>query len=188
MEEHDQEQVRERRSYENSPWINVYDWQVTEHANGETGKKFWGVKLASNTLIEVDGQKTDVGHYHFTTNVEPAVTYGEPGTPRCSRGIHFPEDWDITLRRFESTAPEGQTPLFKEVGRVEDATPQQLSDGISERAEAWRSANRKASREQAPDRAAQEQKAPGRACMRGDRQSRLCSLRACACRFTCSSS
>ena len=84
-----QNQEQEPRSYENSPWINVYDWQVTEHTNRETGDSFWSVKLASDTFIEHDRQRIDVERHVFTTNFEPSVTHGEPGTPRCTRGIHF---------------------------------------------------------------------------------------------------
>ena len=156
--EQGQEQGQEKRSYENSPWINVYDWQVEERTNHETGDKWWDVKLASGTFIEVNGQKIDVSKYHFTTNVEPAMTHGEPGTPKATRGIHFPEDWEITLRRFENTAPEGQTPVFVETGRIEGVTPKQLADGVSERTAAWRSAHRKANREQAPGKETQEGK------------------------------
>ena len=118
-----QNQEQEPRSYENSPWINVYDWQVTEHTNRETGDSFWSVKLASDTFIEHDGQRVDVGRHVFATNFEPSVTHGEPGTPRCTRGIHFPQDWDITLKRFENVAGKDETPVFKEVNRVEGVTP-----------------------------------------------------------------
>lgn len=149
---YDQDQERGRRSYENSPWINVYDWQVTQFENHQTGEPFWDIKLASNTFIEKDGNRIDVSHHHFTCNYEPAFTHGEPGTPRCTRGIHFPEDWDITLKRFENIAPEGQDPVFKEVSRIEGVTPQQLSDGLHERAETWRSSHRREDRQQTPQR------------------------------------
>lgn len=69
-----QNQEQEPRSYENSPWINVYDWQVTEHTNRETGDSFWSVKLASDAFVEHDGRRIDVGRHVFTTNYEPSVT------------------------------------------------------------------------------------------------------------------
>ena len=158
-----QNQEQEPRSYENSPWINVYDWQVTEHTNRETGDSFWSVKLASDTFIEHDGQRVDVGRHVFTTNYEPSVTHGEPGTPRCTRGIHFPQDWDITLKRFENVAGKDETPVFKEVNRVEGVTPEELAEGVHERNAAWRSAHRKESQEQTVERNAHEQSRPDHA-------------------------
>lgn len=76
--------------------------------------------------------------YHFHTNYEPSVSFGEPGTPRRKRGIHFPEGWDITLQRFENTAPAGVPPAFVEVNRIENVTPQQIADGLRDRRERWR--------------------------------------------------
>lgn len=127
-----------KRSYENSPWINIHDWQVTEHTNSKTNEKFWDIKLAKNTFIEVDGKRIDVSGYHFHTNYEPSVSFGEPGTPRCKRGIHFPEGWNITLQRFENTAPAGELPIFVEAGRIENVTPQQIVDGLADRRAQWK--------------------------------------------------
>ena len=70
MEENSQEQQsqeRQKRSYANSPWINVYDWQVTRHTNSKTNEEFWDVKLAKGTFIEVGGERVDVSGYHFHT-------------------------------------------------------------------------------------------------------------------------
>ena len=108
---------QQKRSYENSPWINVHDWQVTKHTNGKTNEDFWDVKLAKGTFIDVEGKRVDVSGYHFHANYEPSVSFGEPGTPRCKRGIRFPEDWNITLQRFENTASAGEPPVFVEVER-----------------------------------------------------------------------
>ena len=135
---------RLKRSYENSPWINVHDWQVTKHTNGKTNEDFWDVKLAKGTFIEVEGERVDVSGYHFHTNYEPSVSFGEPGTPRCKRGIHFPEGWDITLKRFENTAPAGELPVFVETGRIENVTPQQIADGLKDRRDQWRASSREA--------------------------------------------
>ena len=129
---------QQKRSYENSPWINVHDWQVTKHTNGKTNEDFWDVKLAKGTFIDVEGKRVDVSGYHFHTNYEPSVSFGEPGTPRCKRGIHFPEGWDITLKRFENTAPAGELPVFVETGRIENVTPQQIADGLKDRRDRWR--------------------------------------------------
>ena len=134
-------QSQQKRSYEGMPWINVFDWQVTEHTNSKTNENFWDVKLAKNTFIEVEGKRVDVSGYHFHTNYEPAISFGEPGMPGCKRGIHFPEGWEITLQRFENTAPAGEPPVFVESGRIENVTPQQIVDGLRERREQWR-ANR----------------------------------------------
>lgn len=152
-----QTQDYEKRSYENSPWINVYDWQVTQFENHQTGEPFWDIKLASNTFIEKDGERIDVSSHHMTVNREPAITHGEPGTPRCMRGIHLPNDWDITLKRFENIAQDGQDPNFVEVSRVEGVTPKELADGIHERAKAWRSAHPRDEQHQTAKRDNQEQ-------------------------------
>lgn len=152
-----QTQDHEKRSYENSPWINVYDWQVTQFENHQTGEPFWDIKLASQTFVRKDGERIDVSNHHFTTNYPPAITHGEPGTPHCTRGIHFPEDWEITLKRFENIAQDGQEPNFVEVSRVEGVTPKELSEGIHERAKAWRSAHRQDEQHQTAKRDNQEQ-------------------------------
>ena len=129
---------RQKRRYENSPWIIVHDWQVTKHTNSKTNEDFWDVKLAKGTFIDVEGKRVDVSGYHFHTNSEPSVSFGEPGTPRCKRGIHFPEDWNITLQRFENTAPAGEPPVFVEASRIENVTPQQIAGGLRDRRERWR--------------------------------------------------
>ena len=129
---------RQRRSYENSPWINVHDWQVTKHTNSKTSEDFWDVKLAKGTFIDVGGERVDVSGYHFHTNYEPSVSFGEPGTPRCKRGIRFPEDWSITLQRFENTASAGEPPVFVETSRIENVTPRQIADGLKDRRDRWR--------------------------------------------------
>ena len=126
---------RQKRSYENSPWIIVHDWQVTKHTNSKTNEDFWDVKLAKGTFIDVEGKRVDVSGYHFHTNYEPSVSFGEPGTPRCKRGIHFPEDWNITLQRFENTAPAGVPPVFVEASRIENVTPRQIAEGLKDRRE-----------------------------------------------------
>lgn len=152
MDEQMQEQQgQEKRSYENSPWINVYDFQVTEHERQDGEGSWWDIKLASGTYVEIGGEKVDVSRYHFTTNVEPAVTHGEIGAPGTTRGIHFPEGWEINLVRFANTAPEGQAPVFVETGRIQGISPQQLADGIAERNAQWRSAHRKPKQEQDHD-------------------------------------
>ena len=139
-------------------WVdNVYDWMVDEHVNHETGEKFWSVKLPTNTFIEVDGQKVDVSKHQFTVDWEPAVSRGEPGTPKCMRGVHLPVDWDLTLRKWENLTPNAQSPTFKEVGRIEGVTPKQLNDGLAERAAAWRQAHRKPAQEQEQGKETQEQ-------------------------------
>ena len=155
------EPAKESREESEWTWVNVYDWQVEEHTNQETGDKWWDVKLASGTFIEVDGEKIDASKHHFSVNWAPAVTYGEPGTPRCTRGVHLPNDWEVTLKRFENIAKEGHAPVFEEVGRIEKVTPQQLAEGVDERNSQWRAAHRKP-RDQEQGHDAQEQKQPGR--------------------------
>lgn len=180
MDERDQAQAmpQEEQGRDDSQWtwVNVYDWQCEEHTNQETGDKWWDIKLASDTFIEVDGQKVDVSKHHFSVNWEPAVTHGEPGTPRCTRGVHLPNDWDITLKRFENVAVEGHPPIFEVASKVEKVTPQQLAEGVAERNSQWRAAHRKPSQEQDQEQAKpergmyakedQEQKQPGRAMYR----------------------
>lgn len=168
MDERDQVQAQpqEEQGRDDSQWtwVNVYDWQVEEHGpNQETGEKWWDVKLASGTFIEVGDQKVDVSKHHFSVNWEPAVTHGEPGTPRCTRGVHLPNDWNLTLKRFENVTPNAMTPSFKEVSRVEKVTPQQLADGIAERNAQWRAAHRRPNQEQSQEKGGQEQIHPGRA-------------------------
>mgnify|MGYP004469386055 CR=1 FL=1 len=140
---------RQKLSYENSPWINVHDWQVTKHTNSKTKEDFWDVKLAKGTFIEVEGERVDVSGYHFHTGYEPSVSFGEPGTPRCKRGIHFPEGWDITLQRFENTAPAGVPPAFVEGNRIENVTPGQIADGLKDRRDQWRASREMANPEPA---------------------------------------
>lgn len=152
VQEKTMEQGQRNHSYENAIWCNVYDWQVTPRENHETGRPFWDVKLASGTTIEHDGRKLDVGRYHFTTNLEPKVTFGEPGDPKAMRGIIFPQDWDITLTKVENIAKEGHSPVFEVTDRIEGVRPKELADGIAERNAAWRSAHRKAHEEQMPGR------------------------------------
>ena len=134
MEENSQErqsQDRQKRSYANSQWINVYDWQVTRHTNSKTNEEFWDVKLAKGTFIEVGGERVDVPGYRFHTGYEPSTSFGK-------RGIHFPDGWEITLRRFENTAPAGEPPAFVETGRIEAVTAQQIADGLKDRSVRWR--------------------------------------------------
>lgn len=156
-----QEQVNEqgqmKRDYENALWVNVYEWQVTPRENHETGRPFWDIKLAAGTTVEHEGQKLDVGRYHFTTNLEPALTFGSPGDPKTMRGIPFPQDWDgVTLQRVENVAKEGHEPIFEVTHRIEGVSPQALADGIAERNAAWRSAHKKTHEEQTPDKEAQD--------------------------------
>ena len=155
MEESIQEQGRERqkRSYENSPWINVHDWQVTKHTNSKTNEDFWDVKLAKGTFIEVAGERVDASGYHFHTNYEPSASFGK-------RGIHFPDGWEITLRRFENTAPAGEPPAFVETGRIEGVTAQQIADGLKDRSDRWREARELAGPKQARG-TSREGEAPG---------------------------
>lgn len=87
--------------------------------------------------------------YHFHTNYEPSVSFGEPGTPRCKRGIHFPEDWNITLQRFENTAPAGEPPVFVEASRIENVTPRQIAEGLKDRRDQWRASREMANPEPA---------------------------------------
>ena len=89
------------------------------------------------------------------------MTHGNPGTPRCTRGVHLPNDWNVTLKRFENTSREGFPPNFIEVSRVENVTPQQLSEGVAERNSQWRAAHRKPAQEQEAGKDGQEQKQPG---------------------------
>ena len=148
MQEQSSVQQEEKWSYEGSPWIsNVFDWMVQKHENSETGKPFWSIKLPSNTFIEHGGQRLDVSHYRFTTNVEPALTHGEAGSPKAVRGIHFPLGWEITLQRIENVAKDGHGPIFEETGRVEGVTPKELAEGLAERASEWRLSHRKANEE-----------------------------------------
>ena len=95
--------------------------------------------------------------HQFTVDWEPAVSRGEPGTPKCMRGVHLPVDWDLTLRKWENLTPNAQSPTFKEVGRIEGVTPKQLNDGLAERAAAWRQAHRKPAQEQEQGKETQEQ-------------------------------
>ena len=156
MEENSQEQQsqeRQKRSYANSPWINVYDWQVTRHTNSKTNEDFWDVKLAKDTFIEVEGERVDVSGYHFHTGYEPSTSFGK-------RGIHFPDGWEITLRRFENTAPAGEPPAFVETGRIEGVTAQQIADGLKDRSVRWREARELAGPKQTRD-GVREGDAPG---------------------------
>ena len=166
MDEQNQVQAQPTQGNDEWVWINLWDWQIEEHGpNLEAGEKWWDCKLASNTFIDVNGQKVDVSKHHFSVNWEPAVTHGEPGTPRCTRGVHLPSTWELTLKRFENTAGEGQPPQFVEVSRVEKVTPQQLADAVAERNSQWRATHRKPTHEQSPEQAkeqSQEQKQPGR--------------------------
>ena len=138
-----QTQEPSQRTYENDDFIHVHDFQVSEKTNSETGERFYDVKLMKGTTIEIDGQQVDVSHYHFTTAYEPAVLHGEPGSPQCMRSIHFPDGWDLTLKRFENAAQEGQPPAFKEAHRIEGVTPKQIADGTEARDNAWRESHKK---------------------------------------------
>ena len=156
MEENSQErqsQDRQKRSYANSPWINVYDWQVTRHTNSKTNEEFWDVKLAKGTFIEVGGERVDVPGYRFHTGYEPSTSFGK-------RGIHFPNGWEITLRRFENTAPAGEPPAFVETVRIEAVTAQQIADGLKDRSVRWREARELAGPKQTRD-GVREGDAPG---------------------------
>jgi len=156
-----QSETQDRHSYENSPWIDVWDFQVTEHVRQDTGDKWWDVKLADGTFIEHNGERLDVSRYHFSTNVEPSLTYGESGQPGAMRGIRFPEQWSLDLRRFENRAPQGaDSPAFVETGRIEGVTPKQVADGVRERNQEWKLSHRKARPEQEPGREAAERKQP----------------------------
>ena len=59
-------------------------------------------------------------------------------------------------------APGGkdETPIFKEVNRVEGVTPKELTEGVRERNTTWRSSHRKESQEQTVKRSAHEQSRP----------------------------
>lgn len=146
-----QEQAQDAQGRDESQWMwvdNVYDWMVDEHVNHETGEKFWSVKLPTNTFIEVDGAKVDVSKHQFTVDWEPAVSRGEPGTPKCMRGIHLPVDWELTLKKWENITPNAQAPTFKAVSVIENVSPKQLNDGLAERSAAWRQTHRKQDHEQ----------------------------------------
>lgn len=149
-----QEQMQEqgKHTYENKDWIDVWDFQVSEHERQDGQGSWWDVKLASNTFIEHNGERLDVSKYHFSSNVEPSLTYGESGQPGAMRGIHFPDGWTLDLRRFSNTAPEGQPPVFTETGRIEGVTPKQIADGVRERNKEWKLSHRKAHPEQSPDK------------------------------------
>ena len=157
IQEQVNEQGQKKHNYEVTIWANVFDWQVSPRENHETGHTFYDIKLASNTFLEMpDGQKKDVGHYHFTTNIMPKMTFGEPGSPRAMRGIPFPQDWDgVTLLRVENVAKEGQ-PIFEVTDRIEGVSPKALSEAIAERNAAWRSAHREERKELTSGRGDQE--------------------------------
>ena len=149
MDEQNQVQGTQEQVEKEWMWVdNVYDWMVDEHTNHDTGEKFWSVKLPTNTFIEVDGQKIDVSKHQFTVDWEPAVSRGEPGTPKCMRGVHLPIDWELRLSKWENVTPNAMNPTFVEVSRVEGVSPKQLNDGLAERAAAWRQAHRKRDHEQ----------------------------------------
>ena len=151
MDEQMQGQVQDAQDSDERQWMwidNIYDWQVSEHVNYETGEKFWSIKLPSETFIDVAGEKVDVSKHQFTVDWEPAVSRGEPGTPKCMRGVHLPLDWNVTLKKWENITPNASTPNFKEVSRVEGVSPKQLNDGLAERTAAWRQTHRKQSQEQ----------------------------------------
>lgn len=111
FEQPTQEQARGTCSYEGSPWIHLSEWMMQEHRNHETGESFWSVRLPDNTYIQHDGQTIDVSRYRFTTRYEPKLLHGEAGSLKAIRGIHFPTDWEITLRRFENIAAEARARL-----------------------------------------------------------------------------
>lgn len=118
------DQERPPLTYENKDYIHVHDFQVREYQNSQTGQSFWDVKLMKGTFIEHEGQRLDVGHYHFRTNQEPLVIHGEPGTPQCMRSIHYPDGWDLTLTQVKNVAIEGHDPIFEVTDRIEGVTPQ----------------------------------------------------------------
>ncbi len=91
--------------------------------------------------------------YHFHTGYEPSTSFGK-------RGIHFPDGWEITLRRFENTAPAGEPPAFVETGRIESVTAQQIADGLKDRSVRWRDARELAGPKQSRD-GVREGDAPG---------------------------
>lgn len=130
------------------------------YTNRETGEPFWSMRLPDQTTIQHDGQAIDVSRYRFTTRYEPKLLHGEAGSLKAIRGIHFPTDWEITLRRFENIAAEGHEPVFKETGRIEGVTPKELAEGLEERSAAWRQAHRREGQEHAVGKDAQEQTHP----------------------------
>lgn len=160
VQENVAEQAQEKHGYENADWIHVHDWAVSKFTNHETGEDFWSIKLPKETYLEVDGEKRDVGHYRFTTNVEPALTYGEAGSPKAMRGIHYPDGWTVDLRLVQNVAKEGHPPIFEEVDRIEKVTPKQLAEALKERDQEWKLSNRKAQEEQVPDKGEQAQDRP----------------------------
>lgn len=143
-----QDQNQDKHTYENKDWIDVWDFQVTEHERQDGQGSWWDVKLASNTFIEHNGEKLDVSKYHFTTGVKPSLVHGEEGQPGAMRGIHFPDGWTLDLKCFVNTAPEGQPPVFVESDRIEGVTPKQIADGVRERNQEWRLSHQKAHPEQ----------------------------------------
>ena len=150
VQEQASEQTHRKHNYEQTTWANVYDWQVTPRENHETGRTFYDIKLAKDTYVECGGVKQNVGHYHFTTNLEPKITFGEPGDPKAMRGIPFPQDWDgVTLQRVENVSKEGQ-PIFEVTDRIDGVSPKALAEGIAERNAAWRSAHKEAQKELVP--------------------------------------
>lgn len=151
-QEQAQEQSQKKHTYENKDWIDVWDFQVTEHERQDGQGSWWDVKLANGTFIEHNGEKLDVSRFHFTTNVEPSFVHGEAGQPGAMRGIHFPDGWTLDLRRFVNSAPEGQTPVFAENGRIEGVTPKQIADGVRERNQEWKLSNQKAHSERSPEK------------------------------------
>ena len=159
-----QEQIEDKakRSYENAPWIHAHDWMVTERTNHETGERFWDVKIPSGTFIEVNGERKDIGHYRFTTQYEPALTYGEAGDPKAMRGIHFPEDWEIRLDLVQNVAVEGHEPIYDVVDRIEGVTPKALSAALEDRDTQWRATHRKPTQQQEASKDEQSQDKPGR--------------------------
>ena len=111
FERQEQGQAQGTRNYEGSPWIHLAEWMIQEHTNRETGEPFWSVRLPDQTTIQHDGQAIDVSRYRFTTRYEPKLLHGEAGSLKAIRGIHFPTDWEITLRRFENIAAEARDRL-----------------------------------------------------------------------------
>lgn len=143
-QEQGQAQEQQQLTYENKDYIHVHDFQVREFVNSRTGQPFWDVKLMKGTSIEHEGQRLDVGHYHFRTNQEPLVIHGEPGTPQCMRSIHYPDGWDLTLFQVQNVAVEGHDPIFEVTDRIEGVTPKQIAEGVAERDSAFRDQRRKA--------------------------------------------
>lgn len=95
----------------------------------------------------MNGEKIGVGKYHFSTQVEPFLTFDEVGLPKAMRGIHFPENWDVTLQQFENVAPEGKEPQFVEMGRIENVAQKKSADGMENRRSAWWSSHGKENQE-----------------------------------------